>query len=132
MSYPRRVTKPPAEAPQFLLRAVFIGCLIALLVGLLLTGLLAAVLLTTTLSEEYVPHLINALGFVSILIGSMAAARRAGSLGWLHGCLAGFLFILVGYGIGLLFFAPVPPLGAPRLLFAGLTGGIGGVLGVNW
>ena len=132
MSYSRRVTEPPAEGPQFLLRAVFTGWLVALLVGAILAGLLAVILLTTTLSEVYLPHLINGLGFVSILAGSIVAARRARSLGWLHGCLTGLLFILAGYGISLLVFSPVPPLATPRLVFAALTGGIGGVLGVNW
>ncbi len=131
MSYPRRVAEPPAEGPQFLLRAVLTGWLVALTAGTILTGLLTLALLTTSLSEVYLPHLINGLGFISILLGSMMAARRARSLGWLHGCLTGLLFIVAGYGISLLFFAPVPPLGTPRLLFAALAGGIGGVLGVN-
>ncbi len=114
-----------------MLRAVFTGWLLALLVAVMLTALLALALLKTGLSELYLPHLVNGLGFVSILAGSMMAARRARSLGWFHGCLTGVLFICIGYGISLLFFAPVPPLGTPRIVFAALAGITGGVLGVN-
>ena len=79
MSYRRRASIPPVQESRFLLRAVFTGWLVALVFGMVLVGLLSIVLLTTSATEEYLPYMINGLGFISILAGSMIAARRARS-----------------------------------------------------
>jgi putative membrane protein (TIGR04086 family) len=125
-------TAPAPEPPRFRLRAVVGGAVLALVLTALVAGVTATVLLTTALTERYLPWVVNSAGFVCIFAGGFFSARSAGSLGWFHGASTGLLYVLLAYVFSALFFAPVAPLWPARALFAVLAGLIGGMLGVNW
>jgi len=78
--------------------------------------------------------LVSLAGLGGACLGAAAAARRGKSLGWLHGGLVGFAFIILSYLIGLAWqrgTGPATGLFLSRLLWGTALGLLGGMLGVN-
>lgn len=117
----------------FSFTAVIKGVLAALVITVLGSALLGVTYQFTGIAERSLPVASAVLFYLSILAGSLLAARDAGAGGLLHGIVVAVLFLLLGWLIAGLFFNLQ---GAPGslLLRGGLScvaGAVGGILGVG-
>ncbi len=83
---------------------------------------------------ERADTLVLVAGLGGVCLGAGAAARRGKNLGWLHGGLVGFAFILLSYLLGFIWergTGPAAGLLLSRLLWGTALGLLGGMLGVN-
>ena len=115
------------------LKYVALGVVAAFLVAFVFSGLVGLVMYQGWLSEAYSPLVMNIVSFLSLFLGGLYAGRRAGTAGWAHGALTGFLYITVISGLGLAVFNQV----APVLVLLGraglsvLLGAVAGTVGIN-
>ncbi len=109
------------------------GLIWAFLLTLVLSAVMAALIFTTSISETTLSRFLEGGGLFSLFVGSAYAARRAGSLGWMHGGMVGALYILLSSLLGALF-SPVQitlAMVGKRLALGAVLGAIGGTVGVN-
>ena len=115
------------------LKYVALGVVAAFLVAFVFSGIVGLVMYQGWLSEAYSPLVMNIVSFLSLFLGGLYAERRAGTAGWAHGALTGFLYITVISGLGLAVFNQV----APVLVLLGraglsvLLGAVAGTVGIN-
>lgn len=113
--------------------AVLTGAIVAFLVSLVASGLLGVVMLRSTFSDAVIPGLMAAVGYTSIALGGLYTGYRTEQLGWLNGGLAGVVYVLASFVVGLVIFpgaAALWPL-AKRAAVGFLVGAFGGTLGIN-
>lgn len=113
--------------------AVLAGLIAAFAVSMVLAGLVALVIYATTITEQSASAFLFALGLLSVALGAGYGAHRAHALGWAHGAAVGLGYVLVALCLQPLLFSGGWNLAgtAARLLWGGLAGALGGVLGVN-
>lgn len=114
-------------------RAVLVGAAVALATVVLASGILAVAVYWTALTELQLNHLLYYSGMLATALGGFLAARTANQRGWLHGGIAGLIYVLVGAVLGHLLFphqpTPLAQLG-PRMLLGFVLGALGGILGM--
>ena len=110
------------------LRGLGSGAIVALGALLLCTGLLYL----TSEPAGLMGISATAIAWVAIIAAGLAAARRAGHAGALHGALAGAAVFACLLGLGTLIFDVPLNLGPAglRLVGAALAGGVGGAIGL--
>ncbi|PWK08976.1 TIGR04086 family membrane protein [Tumebacillus permanentifrigoris] len=106
--------------------AAFSTALISILVTTLLLG-------WTSIAEARLSSITYVLNMVAVVVGSMLAARHAGTKGWYYGALTGLCYAVLITLLGLLMVSG--PLFNLNNLFQtilmGLIGAFGGMIGVN-
>ncbi|MCL6451578.1 MAG: TIGR04086 family membrane protein [Acetobacteraceae bacterium] len=108
------------------------GTVLAGLLWLVLSLVVAAVLCTTPVGERSLPVMAAAVACVSVFAGGVFAGRRAGVAGWAHGGAVGVLAALVAWVVGAAFSLPGSWAWLPlRLVYGFLAGAAGGVFGAN-
>ncbi len=124
---------PARRVMKFSPDSVVGGVVLCFSITLLAAGALAIVLLLTPMTEKMLPAIVNVVGALSIFAGGFASGRKSGSLGWLHGGLAGAVYTAACFVLGLLVFPELMPVAllARRLLLGFGIGLVGGIAGVN-
>ncbi len=131
-----RVQKRNSRAPAVSgvsWRPVAAGLIFTICLTLVVSALLAIAIAWTTLTEMALSGPTYYIALVVVALGGAYGARRASSLGWVHGGLVGILYALVAGVLGGLIF-PGGILAAEigmRIAIAFLAGAIGGMIGVN-
>lgn len=113
--------------------AVVGGAVVAFAITFVGATIMAILLYNLVLAESRLPLLEDGVGVLSIILGGWYAARRAEKSGWLHGGLAGLLYVAIAVTLGSTLYAiPFSALAILKRLGAGfLLGALGGVIGVN-
>lgn len=75
--------------------AILYGTLLSVISSILLMAAGGTVMYYTVLNERLIPVLGLAILFISIFLGGLMSARKAGKLGWLHGLGVGLLFLIL-------------------------------------
>ncbi|MHB9093419.1 MAG: TIGR04086 family membrane protein [Eubacteriales bacterium] len=111
--------------------AIFYGTLLAIITSIILMAVGGTVMYYTVFNERLIPVFGLAIVFISIFLGGLISARRAGKLGWFHGLAVGilFLFLTILFNVlvpgGIFGFAVFKKIVAS--VVAGCLGGIWGV-----
>ncbi|MGE5484446.1 MAG: TIGR04086 family membrane protein [Ignavibacteriales bacterium] len=123
----RRVSKISPES-------IIAGVVLCFTVTLLSAGALTVVLLLTPMTEKALPPVVTVVGALSIFAGGFASGRKSGGLGWVHGGVAGVVYTVACYLLGLLVFPELMPVSllARRLVLGFGIGLVGGIAGVNF
>ncbi|PZN12355.1 MAG: TIGR04086 family membrane protein [Bacillota bacterium] len=125
--------RPPYAAPDFHVKAVLGGAAMSLLLVWLVSGGLALAVYFTAINEYHLETALYYTGMLAVAAGGAVSARAAERRGWLHGGLAGLLYVLTGSVLGHLLFpgqpTPLAHLG-PRMLLGFLLGALGGAAGM--
>ena len=112
--------------------AILYGSLLAVIASVILMALGGTVMFYTIFNERLVPVIGLAILFVSIFLGGLVSARRAGKMGWLHGLGVGLIFLVLAT-----VFSTVFPHGVfgfavlKKTLAAVIAGCLGGIWGVG-
>ena len=96
--------------------------------------LVAALLFTyTDISMTFVKNVGNIVFYTAAFISGIAGSYKLKSFGWLHGLLAGIIYSLVVFTVGLLSEVKNTTVHFPaiKILLSTLIGGVGGISGVN-
>ena len=121
------------ENRQFAVGAIIFGLVVTVFLTLITAAIISLVSYFTAFSEGVVVSYMYYLGMLCAAAGSAFGARRANSMGWLHGGIIGLLYA-VG-SIGLSYVLVPTPLGltdiAARTVTAIVVGMLGGIIGVN-
>lgn len=122
-----------SPAPKLDLRAIAAGVLTTFLLTVLASAIMAVAIYWSDLTEAHVSGALFYVGLLAVAIGGAVASRRAGSFGWLHGGLAGFLYVFLSIVLGAVLFpgSQVLPAAAGKLALGALSGVVGGVAGIN-
>ena len=111
--------------------AILYGTLLAVISSVILMAVGGTVMYYTVFNEKLVPVFGMTILFVSVFLGGLTTARRAGKYGWLHGLAVGLIFLVITilFGIalpgGIFGFAVFKKVVAS--VAAGCLGGIWGV-----
>jgi len=114
-------------------RAVGKAVIFSLAITFLLLFIFAAILYTTSVSDELIPGTVSAITSFSLLTGGILASSKASKSGFLHGGLVAvgyFIVILIGSLIsnnGFIFNSGM----LTTLLFSIASGMLGGIIGIN-
>lgn len=81
--------------PSFNWSAILFGSILAVICTIILLAIGGTVLYYTVFNEQIVPVLGLGILSVSVFVGGLASAKKAGRLGWLHGLTVGVLFLLI-------------------------------------
>lgn len=121
------------EGLHISLRALIAGVLACAALALIAAAILGLVMYRTLLPEAVLPNIMGAINLVALVCGGYFAGRKAGTMGWLNGGLAGLVYTATLLAMGLFFFpGPVAALTALRRLLVGFVlAALGGTAGVN-
>ncbi len=121
------------EGLHISLRALIAGVLACAALALIAAAILGLVMYRTLLPEAVLPNIMGAINLVALVCGGYFAGRKAGTMGWLNGGLAGLVYTAILLAMGLFFFpGPVAALTALRRLLVGFVlAALGGTAGVN-
>lgn len=114
-------------------RAIVSGVVLTFLLSVVLAGILALVVYFSSIGEASASGLLFYAGLFSLAAGAGYGARRAESLGWLHGALIGLVYVALSAVLSTIVFPGgyvAHNLGR-RLIMGCAVGILGGVLGVN-
>lgn len=75
--------------------SILYGTLVAVIASILFMAIGGTVMYYTVFNENLVPVIGLAILFLSVFVGGLTSARRAGKMGWLHGLGVGLLFLLL-------------------------------------
>lgn len=122
-----------SPVPNLDLAAVGAGVVATFLLTVLVSAVLAVLIYVTNLTEAHVSGVLFYTGLVAIALGGAVSSRRAGTLGWLHGGLAGLVYVLLSVVLGALLFPGSQALGqvVGKIALGGVCGAAGGVAGIN-
>jgi putative membrane protein (TIGR04086 family) len=109
------------------------GVLRATIITLLLLVLLAAIMNFNEIGSQVLSVYYLVVTCVSILYGSIYAARKNKRRGWIVGILVALLYMIILYLISAIFFQDLAFTGKDflRLAIALLVGALSGMLGIN-
>ena len=117
----------------FNLVIVLKGVLSAYLYTIILFIILGLVLYLTKISEDIIPVAVVIISAVSILLGGTKATNAVENMGWLHGGIIGFLYMLILLILNILIVRSVS-VGwnvVVDLILGFIVGIISGIIGVN-
>jgi putative membrane protein (TIGR04086 family) len=127
-------SKPLADyAPNFGGMPVLYGLVASFITAFVSILITTFVMGWTSVAEANLSSITYVLNMISVLVGSMLAARQAGSRGWYYGGLTGLSYAVLITLLGLL--VVTGPMFNMNTLFQdilmALVGGFGGMIGVN-
>ncbi len=110
-----------------------LGVIAAFLTSLVATLVMAGVYTWTDVSETTLPYTAYTINAISVLVGSVLAARSAGSRGWYYGGASALLFSAALAIVGSLVDLSAAFQGETivRIMLLALIGAFGGMVGVN-
>ncbi len=110
-----------------------LGVIVAFVVSLLCTLVMAGIYTWTTISESTLPYTAYTINAISVLFGAVFAARSAGIKGWYYGGVTALLFSAMLAVVGSLvdLSAAFQLETVVRIAILGLIGSFGGMVGVN-
>jgi len=116
------------------LKAVTYGLMVSYMVTLVFFLLFALLLTYTSFSDRYIPIFTLAITYVGVFLAGFFSAKSIGTKGWLHGSVAGFLYIFVMFLLSYVF---IPGFSISTVYFVKaiiglLLGAVGGILGINF
>jgi putative membrane protein (TIGR04086 family) len=126
-------SKPLAEYASFRGTPVLYGLIASFITAFVCILVTTLVIGWTSVNEASLGTITYVLNMLSVLVGSILAARQAGSKGWYYGGLTGLLYALLITLLGLLA-VQGPSFTLNHLLqdiIMALVGGFGGMIGVN-
>ena len=109
------------------------GVLRAVIITLLLLVLLAAIMSATDVGLQVISVYYLVVTCISILYGSIYAAKKNKRKGWMVGLLVALLYMIILYLISAIFFQDLAFTGKDllRLAIALFVGALSGMLGIN-
>ncbi len=113
-------------------RAILSGALLAVIVSVILMAIGGTIMYYSVFNERLVPIIGLAILFISILLGGIVSARKAGQLGWLHGLAVGLVFLVLTLLFN--FFVPGGIFGFAvfkKIIASIVAGCLGGIWGVG-
>jgi len=115
------------------IKIIIVGSIVSFISLLILLLILSAVLTYTNIEESIIPISTIVINAVSILIGSSIATIHLKKNGITNGLMIGFIYMLIIYLIsGVINSNFALELQSILLIIFGIiTGGIGGIIGVN-
>jgi putative membrane protein (TIGR04086 family) len=115
------------------LRAIIAGILATFFLTLLISGCLALTIYLTTITEQQVTLILYYSGMLTLAVGGGLAARWADTLGWVHGGLAGAVYVILATMVGMYFFPGGYALMSivQRVLAGFFIAALGGIIGIN-
>jgi putative membrane protein (TIGR04086 family) len=121
------------EGLNISLRALIAGVLACAALALVAAAVLGLIMYRTMLPEAVLPNIMGAVNLVALVVGGYFAGRKAESMGWLNGGLAGLVYTALLVLLGLFFFpGPTAALVVLRRVVVGFVlGALGGTVGVN-
>lgn len=75
--------------------SILYGTLAAVIASILLMAIGGTVMYYTVFNESLVPVIGLAILFLSVFMGGLVSARKAGKMGWFHGLSVGLLFLVL-------------------------------------
>lgn len=120
-----------AVSNNFNWKAVFYGTLLAVIASIILMAVGGTIMFYTVFNEQYIPVIGLAILSISVFVGGLISARKAGKFGLAHGIGVGLVFLLltilfnIAVPGGIFSFAILKKIIAS--LVAGSLGGIWGV-----
>ncbi|WP_418790017.1 TIGR04086 family membrane protein [Phosphitispora sp. TUW77] len=114
------------------LAAILYGSLLAVIASIILMAIGGTVMFYTIFNERLVPVIGLSILFISIFLGGLISARKAGKMGWLHGLGVGLTFLVLT-----LLFSMIFPNGVfgftvlKKILASIIAGCLGGIWGVG-
>jgi len=127
-------TAPARRATKLSPDSVVTGVVFCFMVTLFSAGILAVILLRTPITEKALSPVVNVVGALSVFSGGFVAGRRSGTLGWMHGGIAGLFYSAACFLVGVFAFPELAPVAllVRRLVLGFSIGLLGGVAGVNF
>ena len=112
---------------------VFKGVALSIIIAIILTAVLSIIMLFTNISDNMYSGICVGTTSISLILGTILAARLHGKKGWLVGLAVGTLFYIALYGIGVLFGADATLKLYDLIKFSLciLVGILSGMLGMN-
>ncbi|PKM82687.1 MAG: TIGR04086 family membrane protein [Firmicutes bacterium HGW-Firmicutes-14] len=112
--------------------AILYGTLLAVIVSIILMAIGGTVMYYKVFNERLIPVIGLTILFLSIFIGGLISARKAGRSGWFHGLAVGLVFLF----LTILFNVAVPGgiFGFPvfkKIVASVVAGCLGGIWGVG-
>lgn len=109
------------------------GSIIAIIISLILLTIYGAILSFTNVSETTMVPVVITISGISILIGSSLSSIKIKRQGLLNGALVGIIYMLVIYVISSICISSfsLNLQSIIMMLVSGITGMIGGIIGVN-
>ena len=110
-----------------------LGVIAAFLTSLCCTLVMSGVYTWTNIPDATLPYTAYTINAVSVLVGAVLAARRAGTRGWYYGGVSALLFSAALAVVGSLVDLSAAFQGETvvRICLLGLIGSFGGMIGVN-
>ena len=110
-----------------------LGVVAAFITSLLATLVMSAVYTWTDVPETTLPYTAYTINAISVLVGSILAARSAGARGWYYGGASALLFSAALAVVGSLVDLSAAFQGETivRIILLALIGAFGGMVGVN-
>lgn len=110
-----------------------LGVVVSFLTSLGCTLVMAGVYTWTDVPDSSLPYVAYTINAVSVLVGAILAARRAGMRGWYYGGMSALLFSAALAIVGSLVDMSAAFQGETvlRIALLGLIGAFGGMIGVN-
>lgn len=107
--------------------------LTAFFVTVILMALLAVVICCTPINEEAVTGCVYVLNYLSVFLAGLFSATKSGKKGFVTGAIAGGLYMLAVYLLGVVLFGGVEftKETAKTVGFCTLAGMMGGIVGIN-
>lgn len=109
------------------------GLLLAFIITIILLVLFSLLLRFTSISESKLPSFNNITMIISIVLASSYVAIKIKEKGWINGAIIGLLYYLIIILINVLFIKwdNNTILLLTKLALSGVTGVIGGMIGIN-
>jgi len=75
--------------------SILYGTLVAVISSILFMAIGGTVMYYTVFNDSLVPVIGLAIVFLSVFLGGLVSAKRAGKMGWLHGLGVGLIFLVL-------------------------------------
>lgn len=109
------------------------GVILAYIITIILMLIFSLLLTFTSIGEDKITLLNTIVMIASISLGSVYVTRKVKEQGWVNGGLVGIIYYLILIIIGLIFLKTmiVDIFSISKLVISGITGIIGGMIGIN-
>lgn len=112
--------------------AILYGTILAIISSVLFMAIGGTVMYYTVFNDQLVPVLGLAILFISIFLGGLISARKAGKLGWMHGLAVGILFLVLTVFFNMVFPGGIFGFAVVKKIIASIVAGcLGGIWGVG-
>ena len=126
---PREVS----EGSKLNFKQIIRGVVLATVFAIICLLISAFVFTYTNISMSFVKAVSNFIFYASAFAGGLIAGFNQKSFGWLHGMLAGIIYLLMIFSICVLSDISVVKMQLPliKFVFSAILSGVGGIVGVN-